>query len=388
MNRRRRGPAPALAVLAAVPVCLAAGCRGPSFEPYAETPGPYDRFTPLQLEALVEADERARRGEIEVARRYLSSLAAATPDNLVVATRLQEIELELLGMGLTVPGVYLGQEGRSPTERLQAVYLTRTRTQDTAAAYVLAARLAPDPTAALALLGEALDRDPECVWAHYAIAWVHAGAKRYPEARDALGAALALDPGHFASRRLEAALLARSGESERAATAHRAWLERFSDDARVPPRRVAEARLDLASLHVLLEEPEDALEVLQDVDPRELADPIGRALVRATALEMLGRVDEALVEARAAAANAPTDARPRLHEALLLGERLGDDQGARAAWESVLRSLDEEIEPPTTAWDASDRGMGARQLADLLLRLQARAALARLPAAVSDEPGP
>ncbi|MEM7310671.1 MAG: tetratricopeptide repeat protein [Planctomycetota bacterium] len=374
MSRARAGVAALLALVA---------CRAPSFDPYEEAPGIYDRFTPLQLEALVQADELFVRGQVEVARRYLASLAAAAPDNLVVATRLQEVELQLLADGLTVPGVALGEEQLDPASRLRPLYMRRALVEGTASAYVLAARLASEEEAAIGLLDEALRRDPDCVWAHYAFAWHHAAAQRFGEAQSALERALALDPGHPPSRRLEAALLARSGDVERATRAHRFWLERYGDDPRTSRRHAADARLDLAALLVLGEEPEEALDELAAIDRGELSDATSLELVRATALQVAGRVSAALAVARAAAAAAPDDVRPRQQEAILLGEHLGDEQAAREAWEAVLSLLDGPEDSAGGASESADPA--ARELATLLLQLQARTALARLGAAPAED---
>jgi len=240
---------------------------------------------------------------------------------------------------------------------------------------VLAARVAPDLAAREAWLGRALEADPDCVWAHYARAWSHATERRYSLAWESLERALELDPGHPSARRLEAALLARGGDLDRAIGAYRAWLERYARDPRLPASAASEARSDLASLLVLANEPEEALEALDALDPSFLPDPAAAGLARVTALDQLGRLPEALAEARRLAEAAPLDARPRVLEALLLGDRFHDAEGARAAWEDVLARLDAAAE---AGGSAAGGDPAAGDLDALFLRLEARAALARL----------
>lgn len=372
MKRAARRPAGPLVGLIGA---LAAACATPGFLPYEEQPGPYDQLSPLQLEALVESRRLLGEDLLEPARRRLSSLSAAAPDNLAVATLLQEAELDLLAQGLSVPGVAAGQEGLAPSERLLPIYAARAQREGSAAACVLAARVSNDPSEAEAWLASALEADPECVWAHYALAWTHAGARRYEEAQQALARALALDPGHPPARRLEAAMLARSGDVERAVIAHELWLERYATDARVAPRRVVEAWLDLAALRVLASDPAAALSALDELDSRHLSDPVAATLTRASALDMLERPAEALEEVQRAVAANPHDLRPRLQEALLLVERFGDSPGARAVWEEVLRMLDEPSVQSSLSADPA-----AEELGTLFVRLQALATIARLEA--------
>lgn len=371
----RSAGAPAGSLALCAWLTLTAACRGTGSVSYAEEPGPYDRLSPVELDVLAEAARQRSAGELELARRRLDTLAAAVPGNLVAATALQDVELELLAAGLVVPGVAEAGARATPTAALYAVYSARAEEEGTASACVLAARVAPGAQAREAWLGRALAEDPRCVWAHYALAWSHARERRYELARESLERALDLDPGHPPSRRLEAALLARGGELERAVAAYRAWIERYGEDPRPGARATAEARLDLASLLVLANEPEEALATLDDLDPDLLTDPAVAGLARVTALDQLDRTEEALAEARRLAQESPLDPRPRVLEALLLADRLRDPAGARAAWEDVLGRLDSAAEG---AGGGAGTYQAAGDLTQLFLRLEARAALARL----------
>ncbi len=366
--RRRAGRLALAACLA-----LSAGCRSTSSSDYREEPGPYDKLSPVELDVLAEARRLRSQGELELARRRLDTLAAALPGNLVAATALQDVELELLAAGQPVPAV-TGPAAATPAAALYPLYSSRAEEEGTASACVLAARVAPDTAAREAWLERALAADATCVWAHYALAWSQAGERRYGLAWESLRRALALDPGHPSARRLEAALLARGGDFDRAIGAYRAWLERYADDPRLPLSAASEARLDLANLLVLANEPEEALAVLDAIDPALLPDAPGAGLARVTALDQLGRLSEALAEARRLAEVSPLDARPRVLEALLLSDRFDDPEGARAAWEDVFARLDAAAEAGGSA-GADPAGGG---LTAVFLRLEARAALARL----------
>jgi tetratricopeptide (TPR) repeat protein len=369
---RGRGGAAGLALALA----LAGGCRAEGFDPYTERPGPYDALSPVEVQVLAEGWRLRAAGDLELARRRLDTLAAAQPGNLVAATALQDVELDLLTAGEPVPGVPPEGAAATPVARLFPVYAARAEAEGTAAACVLAARLEPNVAAREAWLARALAEDPDCVWAHYALASTYAESKEHARAWESLERALALDPGHPLSRRLEAALLARGGDPARALGAYRVWLEHNGDDPRLAPEIVAGARLDLASLLVNANEPEEALAALAPLDADLLPDPADVGLARATALDQLGRFDEALAEARRLAEAAPLDARPRVQEAVLLGDRFHDAAGARAAWEDVLVRLDAEAQQADGGSPAGDPA--AQELTSLFLRLRARAELARL----------
>jgi hypothetical protein len=73
---------------------------------------------------------------------------------------------------------------------------------------------------------------------------------------------------------------------------------------------------------------------------------------------------------------------------LLLADRFDDPAGARAAWEAVLRLLDEPAsrgDPAAVGAASADPAAG--ELAALFLRLQANAALARLAGAAAGATG-
>jgi tetratricopeptide (TPR) repeat protein len=371
---------PRAAGLAGIVLALACGCSAPGFEDYAEDPGPYDALEPVELSVLAQARRTAAEGDLDLARRRLETLCAARPDNLIAGTALQEVELALLAAGAELPGLpEPSAAAGTPVERLYTRYRGRAETYGTAAGAVLAARLAPDAGSAAAWLERALAEDPGCAWAHYGLAHVHANERRFGPAWDALERALAIDPGHPSARRLEAQFLTRRGDVEGAVLAWRAWLTRYGGDPRIAPSDEAAAHLELANLLAQSGHAEAALATLDSLDPEALDDAMDATLVRVVALDGVGRVDDALRTARAAAADAPLDPRPLVQEALILGDRLGDDAGARAAWEEVLRRVDAAAEAPDRAASGGDPAAG--ELLGLLLRLQANAALARLDAA-------
>ena len=371
---RRRAAGLALALALGAAACRTGGFD--TYDDYDERPGPYDALSPVEVQVLAEAWRLRTAGDLELARRRLDTLTAAEPMNLVAAVALQEVELDLLAAGEAVPGVPAEGAAASPIARLFPVYAARAEAEGTAAACVLAARLQLDVKVREVWLARALAADPECVWAHYGLASTYAKAKQHALAWASLERALALDPGHPPARRLEAELLARGGDLARAIQAYRVWLEHNADDPRSAPTVVAAARLDLASLLLRANEPEEALAALEPLDGKLLPDPTAAGLARVAALDQLGRFDEALAEARRLAEASPLDPWPRVQEALLQSDRLHDPAGARAAWEDVLLRLDARAEEVGAGSPEGDPA--AQELGSLFLRLRASAELARL----------
>lgn len=358
---------------------LLGACGGSrTLEPFRADPGPYDRLNDEELEALRDAGALIAAGELENARRLLTSLSNESRGNLRIATFRQDVELMLLAAGSFVPGLVLGQQNLDPRTRLLRLYEERAGEDPTTADLVLLARLTTDEADARALLDRALAQDPACVWAHYGVAWLHFRARRFAEADRAVAVAIGLDPGHLRTRRLEAALLARSGEVALAIEAHERWLEAAREEPWVDPNRIADVRVDLATMHVLGDDPGAALEALEGIEIEGLPRPALAELVRATALERLDRLGESLEATRRAAELAPGGVLPLVQRAILLGERLNDPVGEHAAWSAVLDLLEERGAAATGAPEGGDPVAG--EVAVLLVRLQARTRLARLEA--------
>jgi hypothetical protein len=151
------------------------------------------------------------------------------------------------------------------------------------------------------------------------------------------------------------------------------WLERTEKDPLTDPSKRVEAEVDLAALHLLEGEPQTALEVLGALDQAALVDPSRAELVRAVALQDVGKRSAALVAARRARAGSPNDLLPLVHQAMLLGAE-GNTTQERQVWELLLE-IDEQ---KSTGSDGTQEA--SIDVADLLIRLHANARLQRLNA--------
>lgn len=336
---------------------------------FVANPGDYDRVPAAWQGDLSRARVAFERGELAVAQELVAPLAAQRPELLPVRLFLQEIELARL----TLEG-QLGELRASGPEEARAVLFEREdRLADLrprAEGCVLAARLAPDATTALALLLEADTIDPRCVWVAYARAWWHLRARDFKPARERLEQALTLDPGHRPSMRLSATLSAGAGDYEQAAVALEVWLERTAGDPLTSSAERADALLDLAAVRVLLGESDDALELFDSLDPRALRDPVRVEAVRAAALAASGEPAEALAATARAVELGPDRLLP-LVQAALLHQRAGRVEEERQAWLRLLEltagpALAEQSDPAAIDFEAA------------LFRLQARTRLARL----------
>jgi tetratricopeptide (TPR) repeat protein len=200
---------------------------------------------------------------------------------------------------------------------------------------LLFARIDPDRDRARETLKRAAAADRRSPWPRYALAHLEARAGSWSEAQRHLDLALDLNPDHAPSRRLEAALYARAGRSDRAIDALSRWLAATRDGAGVDPAARAAARLDLAQLHLLDGEDAKALAVLRDVEGEPINSP--RALALLAAVEQArGNPERALEAARAGERADPSATLPLVQQALLYEHHLGDAAAARAAWQRVL----------------------------------------------------
>ena len=357
---KRLGPWVALAL-------WSAGCA--SSPSYRATPGRYDLVPPAWREPLASARLAFDRGDYRSAYLTLSPLAGKGPEILPVQVFYQDAQLAVL----TAEGA-LGELHAASSEEarsaLASMYLKDASREPYAARYVLAARLAATPEEALSLLDAADTVDPRCVWVHYARAWWRYHTRYFKQARDDLKRALNLDAGHLPSVRLQATMMAGAGDTEEAVAALEVWLERTAGNPLFSGAERADALLDLAALNVVLDEPEAALELLAELDPRAIRDPARPEEVRAAAYEALGELTLAL-EAVARAAQASSDDALPLVQRALLQRRAGNSEGERQAWLELLAATDR--------WRVADPN-GELDFDAVLFRLQAETRLERLGA--------
>ncbi|MCK6448065.1 MAG: hypothetical protein L6Q99_16855 [Planctomycetes bacterium] len=302
-----------------------AACKGSVARPGgAHEATVYDELSAALTERYRDARRRVDAGDaagLAAARGSVAELRQAAPDHIGLGILAQELELAV--------------HGAAAREALSRAALDELAREPSVAGFVLAARLAPNAADAEALLRRALELDPRCAWAHYALAHAAARAGDWTRADEALSRALELDAFLPPARRLQAMLLARDGRRRDAIEAFEAWGEDVADDPRVALREWVESQLDLATLYVLDEEPDDARELLSELTLE--GDLAVRGLtVLAAAEQGSGRPNEALHAARAAEELAPDAALPWVQEALLRQSWLDDPDGAEAAWRKLL----------------------------------------------------
>ena len=344
---------------------LLAACGAPLT--FVATPGPYDLVPPAWSADLSAARLSFERGDAHTAYALVAPLCIQQPRILPVRVFLQDVELALLQSEGQVGELVASSDADARTV-LARYYEEQSDAQAVAEGCVLAARLAADGEAALALLSEADTIDPRCVWVHYGRAWWFFVLRRFKEARESLRTALRLDNGHLPSLRLTATIVAGAGESEDAAAVLEVWLERTADNPLFAAADRADALLDLAALEVLLDEPKKALRLLEQLDPRAMRDPARAEEVRAAAHEARGELTRALEAVSRASALRPGVLLPLVQQALLL-HAAGDSEGERKTW---LRLLELSEQAPESE-DAA-----ALDFEAALFRLQAHTRLARL----------
>jgi predicted Zn-dependent protease len=326
---------------------LLAACRSSPRDPadYSESADRPERIPARELGDLRRARAAIDAGDLEAARAILEPLASASPGDLSIAVMLQETRL----------AAATAEEQAALIEEARELAAGSPSTRN----LLLAARVEPDLAAARELARRALAGDPGNPWCAYALAHLEARAGSWRTAQEHLARALELDPGHRAARRLEAMIVARAGRTQDAIEALELWVDVTRDDPRVSSSARVLAQLDLAHLLVVAREDERAREVLAGLagEPLEQAR---RWCLLAAVEQALGRPQEALEAARAAAAADPGSVTPLVQEALLHQHHLDDPEAARAAWRKVLASLE------------GDTGLGA-----LIQALRARVELER-----------
>ena len=229
--------------------------------------------------------------------------------------------------------------GRSPEELRVDYRLRAAREGESPASLVLAARLEEDVNAARTLLLRALELDPLHVWAIYGMAHLFAEEGSWDQARHWIDRALEIDPGHLPSRRLQAAILTRSGARKEAAAALERWLRNAEKNALVDPRSRTAAKLDLALLWVLSKDTKKARNLLLSMadDPGE---DVRRLCILAATRHAEGNYRAALRAAeeaeQAAVSEGDDSSLPIVQQAVLYDDALRDREAARAAWERVV----------------------------------------------------
>ena len=326
---RSRRPGPLLAALLAG---VLPSCWTPAIRTIPETRTVYDHLPDAALRRLASARDDLEQGRTDRGREELAVLAAEFPLNVPVGIWLQEAEIAL------APET---EDGAVP-DALRERYRTRAEEERGSpvarivASLVLAARVEPDPLAAQVLLERAEKLDPRCAWCSYGRAFLAARAGDWNEVRARVARAKAADPGHMPTLWLETWMLSRSGNLPEAMVSLDTWVEAALEDPRIDPRLVSQARLDRALLAVLDGDPDDAREILEELEEDERSDPARRALVRAGAEQESDDPDAALAAAREAERLDPAALEPIIQQALLHEMWLDDPGAAEADWTRAL----------------------------------------------------
>jgi Tfp pilus assembly protein PilF len=338
---------------AALPALLAAlcavGCAGSRVIPVPEGVSPYDRIPDASVADFRAARERFLAGDMAQARARFERLLDAAPDIVPFGVWWQECEASL-----------------ADPQTLRRRSEERATLRPGVGSEILAARAQTDRAAAETWLARAAERDPACVWVYYARAALAARDGRPDVSRVELEHALALDPGHMPSRRLEIDMLARDGSSDAARIRLTGWVARAGSDPRVLPADLAGARLDLALLALGAQDVDSAADQLEELDPRFL-ESWRYAAVRAVVAEEEGDLEAARRHIDEARALAPREILPAVQEALLFDDLERDPFRARAAW-TVVRELAAESDELSSAFET----------------LRARVRLERLDRAAAD----
>ncbi|MEM9382298.1 MAG: hypothetical protein AAGB93_20245 [Planctomycetota bacterium] len=344
----RHGAARALVIL--LPCALLAACGATTPKWSADWGGPYAEFDDAERASFTSARALMDEGRATAALEELRALAASDPENFEVACWLQDVESSLLRDGVDVFG---GAESRreaprdddaAPEDVLQRAYTERATREPSVVSFVLAARAETDVPAALNLLENALELDPNCPWAHYGMSHVlledRTRIDRWGLAKDSLARALELDPGNLRARRLEAWMMAEQGTRNTAERLLRRWIGQAEADPRVARSAVVEALLDLSLLMLLRGENRRAERVLEDLE----GEPTSRArrwmlltVARQEGGDVLGALD-ATLRAQGAAGGAVL---PVVQEALLNELFLDRPEVADARWREVAGLVDD-----------------------------------------------
>jgi hypothetical protein len=317
-------------------------CWTPALRTIPDTYSVYDDLPRGAMRRLASARADLEADRAEAARLALAALAAEFPENIAVGLWLQEAEIALAPAGPFAPLAPLASAGEGVNDDLRERYRKRAEEerseagQRSVASLVLAARVEPDPLAAQVLLERAEDLDPRCAWCSYGRAWLAARAGDWGEVRARVARAKAADPGHMPTLWLETWMLSRSGNVREAIVSLDTWIEKAEDDPRLDGRLVAEARLDRALLAVLDGEPDDARDILAELEGKERVDPGRREMIEAGAELETGEPAAALASAQEAERLRPSDLLPVVQQALLHEMWLGDPTAAEADWTRAL----------------------------------------------------
>jgi Tfp pilus assembly protein PilF len=331
----------ALAVLAA-----ACGSPGSAVIEREPRPGPHDVLLRVLPQEVAEVQRLRATGDLDTARAWVARLASREPENLPLACLNQEVHLEAQG-------------AEALPELRQAAEL-RLEAGDGLVGLLLAARIAPDWEACRALLDRALELAPDSAWSHYALAHLEALEGRWQVAGERVDRALLADPAHPWAWRLKTQILARGGPRESCIGELELWIEAAADNPFFRRAEVDAARMDLAQQLLLDGEPQDARDVLAEMDGNARAGARCQQL-NAAILQAEREPEAALDSARLAAVADATDPLSLVQQALLEEDWLANPAAAKALWQAVL-----EV--------SSSRA----DLGGLLLSLRARAALERL----------
>jgi tetratricopeptide (TPR) repeat protein len=304
-------------VVLALAILGACGAPGPVVIPV--TTSRYDALEASQL-----ADFRAARTAFEAhdfatAHDAFERLLAADPENICIGTWLEECEFAA------------GETPAAITER----WAERARQAPSVANEVLAARVATDAEARDAALARAEAIDRHCAWIHHARAFAAASISDWPAARKHIAAAKEADPGNLWTYWLSAWIATRTETIEEVASALAGFIERARDDPRIARTLLDSARLDLALVWTLYDEPRDARDLLAEVDPNG-PDAARRLLALAQIRQALGDLKGALAAAEDAEKTAPDDILPVVQQAVLFEEWMHDDVRAEEAWKRAL----------------------------------------------------
>jgi tetratricopeptide (TPR) repeat protein len=306
-----------IAVALALAAWSACGSPGPVVIPVTSTP--YDALETKQLDDFRAARAAFEGHDYQAARDTFERLFAEDPQNICIGTWLEECEFAL---------------GDAP-DAIAARWAERARAAPTVANEVLAARVAVDPDARAAALARAEALDPRCAWIHNARAFDAAAVADWPAARKHLAAAKDADPGNLWTHWLAAWVATRTERLAEVASALEGFIEAAEDDPRIPRTLLDTARLDLALVWTLDDEPRDASELLEAVDPNG-PDAARRLEALAQIRQALGDLKGALVAAEEAEKIAPGEILPVVQQAVLFEEWMHDEVRAEAAWRRAL----------------------------------------------------
>ncbi|MCB9910326.1 MAG: hypothetical protein H6829_08645 [Planctomycetes bacterium] len=359
---RRRSGCASLWPAGLVFVCLLAACTsGPRpWRPLWRVPYGY---LPIPDRLELERARKDMAGEdFAEAQRRLESLVSRYPEELDLGFALQDLRREMLARGLWEPPTGAAFEPSMAASEEDAVeaplrlnaeaQLSRFYAQELTRApsvpnLILAARVQPNAEQAVAWLDQALALDPACAWAYYGKAYALLGLRdqyRWRNAREALEAALTLDPSHLLARRMEAWMLAQEGAGEPAAISLERWLIASEFDPRVDRASRVEARLDLARVWLSMGQVDLALRELNSLEGEPLGRP-RRLMLLAVALTEKKDLSGALDAVRRASLIPDVGVLPWVQEALLREYWLEDPQGALVLWQQVLEEAEQGSDP-------------------------------------------